>query len=324
MNYWHETVKIGPLAVPRFIGGPLDGITDAPFRWLVRTFSKEELLYSEMRHVSAIANAPFTKTGLHFLPSERPLNFQIGASTPRDIEKACAKIIEQGVDCIDLNIGCPARAVIGAGGGCLMMSKPEQLKLVLRILQQTLTIPFTVKMRAGYKEKNAITIAQIAQEYGAAAITIHPRLRDEFFAGRPDYALAAQVKQAVSIPVFLSGNIINWNTALMAYNQTGVDGFMIGRGMWSKPWKLAELRAHSRGEQFAITRPQIIRCALEHLANLVTYYGPRGVFCFRKHMPFYLRGFSDAAHIRQYVMQLTEYEAVRDHLERLEEREATV
>lgn len=239
-------------------------------------------------------------------------------------ECKAGKVVEKGVDCIDLNIGCPARAVINAGGGCLLMSQPDKLKIVLQCLQKTLPIPFTVKMRAGFKEKNAITIAKMAQDYGAAAITVHPRLRDEFFAGRPDYKLAAEVKEAVTIPVFLSGNIINWNTALLAYNQTGVDGFMIGRGMWSKPWKLAEMRAHSRGEPFTITRPQIIKCALDHLANLVTYYGPRGVFCFRKHMPFYVRGFSDAAHIRQYVMQLTEYEAVRDHLQLLEERELAV
>lgn len=317
MSYWQEKIKIGNQEYPRFIGGPLDGITDSPFRTLVRHFSKEELLFTEMRHVACVAHDKSGLRALHFKQDERPLNYQIAASTEKDIDLACEKIVERGVDLVDLNVGCPAKNVVKSGSGSALMADLPRLKKVLDRLRQCLPIPFTVKIRAGFKQKNALDVAKLIEDCGAAAITIHPRLRDEMFAGRPDYALAALVKHSVSIPVLLSGNVINWQTAKMAYEQTGVDGYLIGRGMWSKPWKLHELKLHSQGLPFAVDRQMIFQYALLHLDMLETYYGAKGFYCFRKHLPFYLRGIPDATTVRNDLVIADSSQYVRQALQEI-------
>ena len=117
MGYWQEKIKIGNLSLPRFMGGPLDGITDSPFRQLVRNYSIEELLYGEMRHIGCIANNKGRIKALCFEQCERPLNYQVSANKLDFIEQACERILEARVDSIDLNIGCPAKNVIRSGSG---------------------------------------------------------------------------------------------------------------------------------------------------------------------------------------------------------------
>lgn len=321
MSYWEEKIRIGNRSFSRFIGGPLDGITDSPFRKLVREFSPENLLYTEMRHVACVAHDKSSLKTLHFEGSERPLNYQFAANTTQFIEEACQKVLQKGVDLIDLNIGCPAKNVTSSGGGSALMARPDDLKNIVMTLRKALPeTPFTVKMRAGFKEKNAVVIAQMLQDCGVDALAVHPRLRDQFFEGQPDYALAAEVKKAVSIPVIISGNVINFKTAKMVYERTGVDGYLIGRGIWGKPWKLKEMELHSQGKDFQLSHKEIIGYALKHLAYMIDYYGPHGVYCFRKHLPFYLRGFDDASALRQYLVSLTSAESVRLELEKLYHR----
>lgn len=317
MSYWTDKVTIGSYQFPRFIGGPLDGITDSPFRKLIREFSQQECLYTEMRHVGCVAHESGGKRSLNFDQLERPLNFQIAANSEKFIKEACAKIEAQGVDLIDLNIGCPARNVVNSGSGSALMADLPRLRSILETLRQSTSVPFTVKIRAGFKCKNAIDVALLIQDCGAAAIAIHPRLQTEYFLGRPDYALAGQVKKAVSIPVLLSGGIINWSTAKMAYEQTGVDGFLIGRGLWAKPWKLKELQLHAQGESFIVDKTMVITYALKHLDGLLTYYGAKGLWCFRKHLPFYLRGFEEASAVRQKLIVAESVHEVKEGLLRL-------
>lgn len=312
MNYWHEKIKIGNLSFPRFIGGPLDGITDSPFRKLVREFSQDELLYSEMRHTGSVANEKGGIKALDFEALERPLNFQFAANKVDFIAPAVEKVLAKGVDMIDLNVGCPASNVIGSGSGSALMADLPRLTLILKEFRRLVPIPFTVKIRAGFKCQNAIEVAQLIQDCGADAIAIHPRLQSQKFEGRPDYSLVAQVKKTVSIPVIVSGNVINWTTAKMAYEQTGVDGFLIGRGIWGKPWKLQELRAHSQGQPYQLTPEQVIHYAIRHFDNMVAYYGPHGLFNFRKHVPFYIRGLPDASLVRQKLVTSTSVDQIKD------------
>lgn len=317
MNYWQEKIQIGPFAFPRFIGGPLDGITDSPFRQLVREFSKDELLYTEMRHVNAITSQKGGERALRFVQSERPLNFQIAANTPEMIQPACEKIMAAGVDLIDLNVGCPAPNVTKNKSGSALMADLPLLKAILDAMRSYLTVPFTVKIRAGFRQKNAVEVAKLIQDCGAVAVAIHPRLQREKFYGRPDYALAAQVKKAVSIPVLLSGNIVNFKTAQMAYEQTGADGYLISRGMWGKPWKLKELHEHANGNGFTIDHAMVMAYALKHLEGMLAYYGPRGLYCFRKHVPFYLRGFEGASSIRHQLVRAESADEVKGVLQEL-------
>lgn len=314
MNFWQSPLKIGNLSFPRFIGGPLDGITDSPFRQLVREFSKEELLYTEMRHVACVAHDKGGMRTLKFEQFERPLNYQVAANSTNFIEAACDKILQAGVDCIDLNIGCPARNVTGSGSGSALMADLPRLKEILTLFRKKLTIPFTVKMRAGFKQKNAIEVAQLIQDCGADAIALHPRLQTQMFAGQPDYALAAEVKKVISIPLIISGNVVNWKTAQMVHNQTGVDGFLIGRGIWAKPWKLHELKEHAAGNAYTIETKMVLEQAAKHLDLMLAYYGPRGLFNFRKHLPFYLRGLPQASQLRERLVRSTNVEEVKEAL----------
>ncbi|MEX0849654.1 MAG: tRNA-dihydrouridine synthase [Candidatus Dependentiae bacterium] len=313
-SFWQERITIGNLSFPRFMGGPLDGITDAPFRKLVREFSKDELLYTEMRHVACVANDKGAKRSLKFEQLERPLNYQVAANFDTYIEKACDKIIEKGVDIIDLNIGCPARNVISSGSGSALMADLPRLKKVLTCFRKKLSIPFTVKIRAGFKECNAIEVAKLAQDCGVDALAIHPRLQTQRFNGRPDMALAAQVKQALQIPVFFSGGVINFKIAKMVHEQTGVDGFLIGRGIWARPWKLQEMAAHAAGKPYIIDNAFILSCALKHFDYMLEHYGSHALYIFRKHVPFYVRGIPEASDLRKVLMVCSDEHEMREGL----------
>jgi tRNA-dihydrouridine synthase B len=315
MNYWNEKLKIGSLVFPRFVSGPLDGVTDSPFRRLVREFSPDVLVYSEMRHVSCVANEKGGTKALAFHESERPLNFQLTANSTEKIEQACQKVLERGVDLVDLNIGCPARNVVGSGSGSAMMADLNKLGQVLRLMRANLPgIPFTVKMRAGFKEKNAYEAAALAQDCGVDAIAIHPRSQTQKFSGDLDYELAARIKKSLSIPLLFSGGVIDFTTAEQVYERTGVDGYLIGRGLWSKPWKLAEMYEHSQGRPFTVDRAVVVACALKHLDYSLEYYGSRGLYCFRKHLPHYVTGVQGASALRTTLVTAGTVQQVRNEL----------
>lgn len=314
MSFWQDKFSIGNLQVPRFIGGPLDGITDSPFRKLVRDFSKEELLYTEMRHAGCVANDKSGHKALNFDQIERPLNYQISTGDIQFLEKALEKILEKKVDCIDLNVGCPARNVVRSRAGSAMMADLDQLKKVVTFIRKTLSIPFTVKIRAGFKECNALEVAQLLQDCGIDGLAIHPRLQTQKFEGRPDYVLVAQVKKALSIPVIVSGGVVNFKIAKMVHEQTGVDGFLIGRGIWARPWKLYEMQQHAAGKEFEIQKRDMLVYALKHLDYLIDYYGVHGLYVFRKHLPFYIRGLADASGIRQELITADSIDHVKKGL----------
>lgn len=317
MNYWHEPIKIGSLSFPRFIGGPLDGITDSPFRTLVREFSADELLYTEMRHVGCISHEKGAAKALRFAQLERPLSYQIAANKIDLIAPAIEKILASGVDIVDLNVGCPASNVIGSGSGSALMADIPRLTEIIKTLRSLLPIPFTIKIRAGFKCINALEVAKLAQDLGVDALAIHPRLQSQKFEGKPDYSLVAAVKKELKIPVIVSGGVVNWQTARMIYEMTGVDGFLIGRGIWARPWKLKELREHSLGNSFSIDQNNIILYALKHLDAMITYYGDHGLFAFRKHLPFYLKGLPSASELRKSLVTETNKEKVQETLKTL-------
>lgn len=319
MSYWQEPLRIKNLEIPRFIGGPLDGITDSPFRRLVRKYCTKSLLFSEMRHVGSVAADKDGQRTLRFEQFERPLNYQIAANTIRDIDTAIAKIEAVGVDAIDLNCGCPAKNVISSGSGSSLMGDLPRLKeIVTRLRAQTSAI-LTVKIRAGFKQQNALDVARLLEDCGVDAISIHPRLQTQHFAGRPDYQLAGEVKKAVSIPIIISGGVVNFATAKMVYEIAGVDGYLIGRGIWSKPWKLAELQAHAEGRPYQILMPEVLDAALEHFELMLQYYGNQGLYCYRKHLPFYLRGLPQATQLRSMLVRSTDVDEIRQSLRALKE-----
>lgn len=318
MSYWSEKVSIRNLCVPRFMSAPLDGITDSPFRTLIRGFSTQELLYTEMRHAATVAHDNGRLKTLCFSATENPINFQLAANHPTFIEKACEKIIAHGVASIDLNAGCPANNVVKSGGGSSLMADLPRFKTIVTTIRNCIpNHPFTVKIRAGFKVINALEVAQMLQDCGADAIAIHPRLQTQRSEGRPNYTLAGEIKKILSIPVFISGDIVDWPTAKAVYEQTGVDGFLIGRAIWSRPWKLRELREHSLGNPFSVSHSDMLTYALKHLDMMLNYYGPDGLLRFRRHLPFYLRELPRASELRNNLITNRSEHEVKKQLQNI-------
>ncbi len=299
MGFWDETITIGNLEVPRFMAAPLDGITDSPMRILIREFSPSDLLFGEMRHVSCVVHER-TGHSLKYDKVEHPIAFQFSANTEKNIEPAVEKVLEAGFESINLNLGCPAKNVVKSGSGSALMADLTQLSIVLKEFMRAIDgrVPFTVKIRSGFKEKNAVEVALLAEGLGSEAIIIHPRTQPQAFTGLPDHDLVRQVKDAVKVPVIMSGNINSFKRAQKVHDQTGVDGFMIGRALWGCPWKMRVITDAAKGETFTLTLPETINLARRHLQLSLDHYGPNGFQPFKKHLPVYIKGVDNASEIR--------------------------
>lgn len=314
MKYFAEYVTIMGKQYPRFMGGPIDGYTDSPFRQLVRRFSPDNLLYTQMRHVASIACARAAHSELDFTPGERPLNFQITANSLRFVKTAVERIIARGVDSVDLNIACPAKNIVKGRSGSAMMANLALLEQVLKQLRELVPCALTVKMRAGFKAKNALDVVRLSQDCGVDALAIHPRLQTQRFGGELDYGLVREIKELINIPVLYSGGIITLADAQWVYERTGVDGFLVGRALCGNPWRLAELAAHAAGKMYHVSAQQKIDTMLVHLDLMINYYGEQGLYNFRKHIPFYIVGFEGASAVRQRLVTAKSVEEVKHGL----------
>lgn len=317
-SFWQSKIKIGKQEYLRFMSAPLDGITDSPFRQLIRDFSPSELLFTEMRHVALVANE---KTGisLRYDPVEMPLAFQFSANKIDFIEKAVEKVIAAGFPSINLNCGCPAKTVVKSSCGSSLMGDPERLESLIKCFMQAINnrVSFTVKIRAGFKTKNAVEISKMAQDCGVDAIIIHPRTQPEGFASRLDYELTEKVKASLKIPLIFSGNISTFEIAKKVYDLTGCDGFMIGRALWGSPWKIREITDASQGKIFEFTNKLALTYAEKHLDLNIKFYGAKGFIPFKKQLGQYIRFVPQAAEWRKKLLRSkTEFE-MRTHLSQL-------
>jgi len=303
-TFWQENITIGNLSVPRFMAAPLDGITDSPLRQLIREFSPTELLMGEMRHVACVSNE---KKGhsVKYKQLEHPLAYQFSANTDRFIDQAVERVIASGFIMINLNCGCPAHQVTKSGSGSALMANIPNFVHLSKKFMKAIDgrVPFTVKMRAGFKEKNAVEFAKAAEDNGAACIMIHPRTQPERFASRLDYELTAKVKAAVKVPVIFSGNINRFAQAERVHEMTGVDGFMIGRALWGAPWKMKEITEAAQGREWTVDLQTTLEYTLKHLNLNMEHFGERGFVCFKKQLPQYIRGIDNASEMRSALLR---------------------
>jgi tRNA-dihydrouridine synthase B len=298
-NFWKEKIKFGTLEVPRFMAAPLDGITDSPFRQIMREFSPNELLMTEMRHISQVANER-SERSINYSQIEHPLAFQFSGNSLKFLPEAVEKVINSGFVMINLNSGCPAKVVIRSGSGSALMANLPLLKELIVNLKSSIggRVPFTLKMRAGFKEKNALEVATLAQELGIEGIIIHPRTQPEGFVARLDYDLVKKMKESAAVPIIFSGNINSFEHAKKVYELTGVDGFMIGRALWGAPWKIKEMTEAAEGKNFSIDALTALQYGRKHLDLSIKFYGDRGFSPFKKQLPQYIRNVPEAAQWR--------------------------
>ena len=299
MSFWNEKIKFKNLEVPRFMAAPLDGVTDSPMRQLIRKFSPDVLLFSEMRHVACVANEK-RQQSVKYKKMEKPLAFQFSANTTKFIDVAVEKVLEKGIEMFNLNLGCPARNVVNSGSGSALMAKPDELKVIIKHFKKVIpdNIPFTIKIRSGFKDINALEISEMAEGLGVDGIIIHPRTQPQGFTGLPDAKLVKVVKDKIKIPIIFSGNINSFARAKKIYDQTGVDGFMIGRAVWGCPWKIKEITDAVENKQFSITVSEAIGYAIKHLDLNMEHYGLMGYNGFKKQLPVYIKSIDNASFFR--------------------------
>ena len=297
-------MKIGNLQLKNTIFlAPLAGITDLPFRTIVRSFGCG-LAYTEMiSAVGLVRKADKTLRYLASTPLDRPLGVQIFGNDPQVIAEA-VKIAEQrGADLIDFNMGCPVKKVTKAGAGAALMKEPLLAAAIMRAARKATGLPFTVKIRSGWsgRQVNALEIGKIAEDAGCDAVTLHPRTADQGYSGRADWNLLAELKGQITIPVIGSGDIRRPQDAARMFQETGCDGAMIGRGALGNPWLIAETLSFLEGSPFApptlAEREAII---IRHLNLASDFYGEQaGVRDFRKHLLWYTKGLPGGARFRE-------------------------
>lgn len=248
-----HSFRIGSVAVtPNVVLAPMSGITDSAYRSVLKEQNPGAvgLVVTELISIEALTRQNVrTQNMMRFRDLERPISIQLFGADPVRMADSARMAQEMGADIVDVNCGCPAPKVTKRGGGAELMRRTNVLQEILQALRRTLTIPYTVKIRAGWDEgsRNAVEVARMAEGEGVQAIAVHGRTRTQLYTGEADWDLVAQVKQAVRVPVIGSGDITTAAGALTRLRETGVDGVMVGRATLAHPWIFREIDALQRG-----------------------------------------------------------------------------
>jgi len=254
-------IRIGGVTVaPNLVLAPMSGITDSVYRSLVKEQNPGAvgLVVTELISIEALTRQNLrTENMLRFRAAEHPISIQLFGADPVRMAESARMVQDLGADIVDVNCGCPAPKVTKRGGGAELMRRPVVLQEILQALGRVLTIPYTVKIRAGWDEasRNAVEVARMAEGEGVRAIAVHGRTRTQLYTGEPDWELVARVKQAVRVPVIGSGDVTTAAGALARLTESGVDGVMIGRATLAHPWIFREIDALQRGLPAPVITP---------------------------------------------------------------------
>ena len=301
--------RIGPIQLPgRAVLAPMAGITDAPFRQLCRDWGAS-LAASEM--TTADVSLWHTRKSRHRLDFDNeapPRVVQIAGSEPAMMAQAARYAVDRGADIVDINLGCPAKKVCRRLAGSALMRDPE---LVVRIIDATVRavdVPVTLKMRTGWDtaNRNGVEIARLAESAGIQALAVHGRTRACAYRGKAEYATIAQIKNAVTIPVFANGDINDPKKAAHVLEHTGADGIMIGRGARGRPWIFKQVNAYLE-KNILLPSPSLIErrdIVLAHLEAMHRFYGEElGMRVSRKHLAWYAADVACGAEYRKHVVR---------------------
>lgn len=297
---------------------PMAGVTDLPFRLLCKE-QGAGLLCTEMISAKAILyKNKNTKSLMKILPRERPVSLQLFGSEPEVMGLIAAQIEEKPFDILDINMGCPVPKVVNNGEGSALMKDPGRVRAIVTAVVRAVKKPVTVKIRKGFDKssENAVEIAKIIEDCGAAAVAVHGRTREQYYAGEADWEIIRKVKEAVRIPVIGNGDVDSPQKAAALVEQTGCDGIMIGRAARGNPWIFHRINTYlEKGELVKEPdRREIAEMMLRHARLQVELKGEyTGIREMRKHIAWYTAGLPHSAKLRGMVNEIS----TLDDLERM-------
>ena len=313
-------LKIGNVELENpYVLAPMAGVTDLPFRLLCRE-QGAGLLCMEMVSAKAIQyNNKNTKALLEIHPEERPVSLQLFGSDPDVISEIAKQIEELPFAILDINMGCPVPKIVRNGEGSALMKNPKLVHEIVSKTAKAIQKPVTVKIRKGFDDTciNAVEIAKIIEDAGAAAVAVHGRTREQYYSGKADWDIIRQVKESVSIPVIGNGDVTSGESALAMMRETGCDGVMIGRGSQGNPWIFSELLEYEKTGVMPERpgREEIKNMILRHARLQLDYKGEYlGIREMRKHVAWYTTGMPNSAKLRNEINAVESYEQLENLL----------